>query len=330
MLFFIIWNINGLFLWHRNVFKTSLHWNSLGSLHRPPSQLHPRGCVLEGWCKLCWWPYSSRLDNVQCSKTSVSHETAFVTLATAPIIIPLRLRSWFGHPLYALKMDCEGCEFVLANDILDHNPHFFDFVYQFNIEIHTPKPIMTKDEYSYDLGRMYRLLRRSGLELHDFDEGTCAVWQLRKGYQLTLISSSFPQYPGCQSFLFARNVTYMHWLHGLKKNRNLHRGSATEISKSFDRYWTDLGFWGFPPSGCWSNSHMKECVWEWLISVKRYEWREIFFSFSGFTAVKALLFHITYAQNLIIHRLPSTVQALYKRTEQCTTAPCTPLTTPSR
>lgn len=129
-----------------------------------------------------------------------------------------KLRLWLDHPLYALKMDCEGCEFVLARDILDHEPKFFDYVFQFNIEVHTPKPIMTLNEYSYDLGRLYRLLALSGLQLQQWDEGTCDRWMLRKGYQQLLIDSKFPQYPGCQSFLFARpNVTYTNWLRHLNK-----------------------------------------------------------------------------------------------------------------
>lgn len=129
-----------------------------------------------------------------------------------------KLQKWFGHPLYVLKMDCEGCEYVLADDVLNHNPHFFDYIYQFNIEIHTPNAIMTQDEHTYGLGRLYRILKLSGMLLQDYDEGFCANWQLRRGFQPSLLKTKFPTHPGCQSFLFTRNISYSEFIHKLHRN----------------------------------------------------------------------------------------------------------------
>lgn len=72
------------------------------------------------------------------------------------------LRKWVGHPLYALKMDCEGCEYSLGPDIMKDDIHFFDHVLQFNIEIHLPKMFAQTPEDVHNLGRLFRLIYLSG------------------------------------------------------------------------------------------------------------------------------------------------------------------------
>jgi len=141
-----------------------------------------------------------------------AHSTAHHPADWHTFSVP-ELRAWADHPLYALKMDCEGCEYSLAKDILQSDPRFFDRIFQFNIEVHTPRVYMTKNEHAYDLGRLYRLLNLAGMRLQHADNAYCAQHELRKGFQPLLKNSTFDCYPGCQSFLFARpDVTYATWL----------------------------------------------------------------------------------------------------------------------
>ena len=59
------------------------------------------------------------------------------------------LRRWLGNRnLFALKMDCEGCEYSLADDIITEDIHFFRHVYQFNLEIHVPRILQTRSTAS--------------------------------------------------------------------------------------------------------------------------------------------------------------------------------------
>lgn len=112
------------------------------------------------------------------------------------------LRKWLGHPLYALKMDCEGCEYSLADDILREDPLFFRHVYQLNIEIHIPRSFMSLDSV-YSLGRLYRLLTLANMKLVHVDDGKCGPKDQRGGCQDLIIQAGIPCVPGCRSYLFS-------------------------------------------------------------------------------------------------------------------------------
>ncbi len=120
------------------------------------------------------------------------------------------LSKWYGHPLFALKMDCEGCEYSLAQDILRDEPYFFDNVLQLNIEIHTPVMFATSSQHVYDLGRLFRLIYLSGMSLIHVDGGTCHPNDEAKGCDKAMKDIHFPCLPGCQSYLFSHNVTTWH------------------------------------------------------------------------------------------------------------------------
>lgn len=114
------------------------------------------------------------------------------------------LRKWFGTPLYALKMDCEGCEYALARDIQKDDPDFFEHVLQLNIEFHAPVNFQTSDEHVYAMGRLMRLLKLAGLTLVHVDDGKCGPSDQDKGCRQLYLDSGLTCEFGCRSYLFSR------------------------------------------------------------------------------------------------------------------------------
>lgn len=114
-----------------------------------------------------------------------------------------KIRKQYGHPIYALKMDCEGCEYSLASDILADDPNFFQGILQFNFEIHLPRSFARTDKDVYNLGRLFRLIYDSGMRLVDVDDGACGPQDQKLGCHPLLASVNFPCEPGCRSYLFA-------------------------------------------------------------------------------------------------------------------------------
>lgn len=125
------------------------------------------------------------------------------------ISIP-KYRQEYGHPLYALKMDCEGCEYSLAEDILRDDPNFFLAVLQLNIEIHLPRTFASTDQDVYNMGRLLRLIYLSGMKLIHVDSGQCGPKDQALGCHDLLQRVNFPCDPGCRSFLFTHNYLNLH------------------------------------------------------------------------------------------------------------------------
>lgn len=116
------------------------------------------------------------------------------------------LRKWWGHDLFALKMDCEGCEYALARDVMVDDPHFFSRVTQVSIELHLPRTFMTSSDEVYALGRLYQLMHEAGLVLAHADDGDCGPDDKLTGFQPLLIESNFPTEMACRSFLFVKKT----------------------------------------------------------------------------------------------------------------------------
>lgn len=116
-----------------------------------------------------------------------------------------RIRKEYGHPVFALKMDCEGCEYSLAPDILADDPNFFLSVLQFNFEVHLPRSFASRDEDIYNLGRLFRLIYLSGMRLVHVDGGQCGPADQAQGCHELLNQVGFSCTPGCRSYLFAHN-----------------------------------------------------------------------------------------------------------------------------
>jgi hypothetical protein len=112
------------------------------------------------------------------------------------------------HKLAVLKMDCEGCEYALARDIIIEDPYFFHRVEQFAVEIHVGKFLMTSKEHLQNYGRLLKLLIDAGLELQDASLAPCSPEDENKGCYPGLVENGYPCKFGimCQNLLFARKV----------------------------------------------------------------------------------------------------------------------------
>lgn len=75
-----------------------------------------------------------------------------------------------------LKMDCEGCEYALAGDIMSSNPRFLHNVSQFAVEIHLSPFWVADDDTALELGKLLHLLEEAGLELIEADLSDCGTW----------------------------------------------------------------------------------------------------------------------------------------------------------
>lgn len=88
--------------------------------------------------------------------------------------VPL-MAAAIGHPHYhVLKMDCEGCEFKLAESIHEFGHKFLDTIDQLAIEVHTCHHIMeplAKAEENW--GALVVLLERAGFKLMHYFRTRC-------------------------------------------------------------------------------------------------------------------------------------------------------------
>lgn len=115
--------------------------------------------------------------------------------------------TWTKFPrLSVLKMDCEGCEYSLARDVLLEDPKFFSNVDQLAIELHVSKQWISTHEHLYSLGLLFNLLDDAGLSLQDAQIGGCALHHETMGCMDELVAVGYPCGIGnsCQNLLFAR------------------------------------------------------------------------------------------------------------------------------
>lgn len=127
-------------------------------------------------------------------------------------MFPLRasvpgIRALFDHDrLAVLKMDCEGCEYSLARDILAEDPDFFKRVDNFVVEVHYSKVLMKSKAHLYSYAALIQLLEDAGLELIHFEQSGCGPEHQAQGFlselrSVTLVDSLHYL---CHNYLFAR------------------------------------------------------------------------------------------------------------------------------
>lgn len=130
-----------------------------------------------------------------------------------------KLRFFLGlDHVNIIKMDCEGCEFALARDILREDPTFLYKVDQLSIETHVTKTWMKTKEDLYYFGLHFLLLEEAGFKLewsdifgcakrHE-DEGCIPELEGKYGYPCGYLP--WPGHPkvvigrSCQDFLWKR------------------------------------------------------------------------------------------------------------------------------
>lgn len=129
-----------------------------------------------------------------------------------------KLRYWLGlEHVNIIKMDCEGCEFALARDILREDPTFLFHVDQISIETHVSKAWMTTREHFYYFALHFALLEEAGFRLEWSEIFGCSKRHEVPGCIPELAQYGFPcgydDWPGhpsvvlgysCQDFLWKR------------------------------------------------------------------------------------------------------------------------------
>jgi hypothetical protein len=117
------------------------------------------------------------------------------------------LRRFLGHrQLSALKIDCEGCEYAIAEDVLREDPHFFRHVDQVAIEIHLSRKWAATNAHADNLGRLYDLVTAAGLRVAHATVTGCAPEYEALGCHPAFVAAGFACDPGemCQNVLLAR------------------------------------------------------------------------------------------------------------------------------
>lgn len=117
------------------------------------------------------------------------------------------LMKTYGHvSLAVLKMDCEGCEFVIAEDVERNDPDLFTRVDQFAFEIHLANAFMPTEEHYIALGDLFSLLYKSGHVMMKHDIYGCNVAHEDTGCHPHLLALGYPcgRQQMCQNVLFAK------------------------------------------------------------------------------------------------------------------------------
>lgn len=129
-----------------------------------------------------------------------------------------KLRFWLGvEHIDIVKLDCEGCEFALARDILREDPDFLFHVDQISIETHVTRTWLNTNEELYYFGLQFALLEEAGFRLEWSDIFGCSKRHEVEGCLPDLERFGFPcgydPWPGrpnvvlgrsCQDFLWKR------------------------------------------------------------------------------------------------------------------------------
>lgn len=120
--------------------------------------------------------------------------------------VPLLAKALSVRKLHVLKMDCEGCEYGLAQSVLEHNPCFFHAVDQFAVEIHITKLIAKTHAHLLGLGRLYLILENAGLNLVSAVLGPCNDQHAAAGSLDDFRKYNYPSGNAefCQNLLFAK------------------------------------------------------------------------------------------------------------------------------
>lgn len=126
------------------------------------------------------------------------------------LMSPARLSSLVARhkKISILKMDCEGCEYFLYDDVIREQPDFFTTVDQFAIEIHFSISLgLSSLDRLYSLGQLFNLLERSCMKLEHWSITHCAPEEESSGLldefqQLRFLGANEGH---CHNYLFAHS-----------------------------------------------------------------------------------------------------------------------------
>lgn len=125
-----------------------------------------------------------------------------------------------------LKMDCQGCEYAIASNVLKQDPKFFHKVEQFALRVHVDKRFLSTQEHLHEYNRLLQLIDEAGLQLMDARLEGCGedkewknwrppIWgPARQSHFIQgavhekclpeLLETGYECRLNCQNFLFAR------------------------------------------------------------------------------------------------------------------------------
>lgn len=120
------------------------------------------------------------------------------------------LRRWLKtEHLAVLKIDCEGCEYSLATDVLLEDPEFFHRIDQVAMEVHWSRTWLASKDHMYAMASLFDLLEEAGLQLMSASLTSCGPFTTNAGLLPELqeyMTSLFVDGPKlyCHNYLFAR------------------------------------------------------------------------------------------------------------------------------
>ena len=151
-----------------------------------PSKLHPK----------------VTFHNIAARTMDAAEDAQWDLVTTVP-----GLKKFLGHErVNVLKMDCEGCEYALARDILREDPRFLHSIDQLAIEIHVSRKWLKSEEHAHHLGMLYALAKEAGLRVVETVFGSCHPDDEAPGCHPVLQHAGFPceKEKMCINVLFAR------------------------------------------------------------------------------------------------------------------------------
>lgn len=136
-----------------------------------------------------------------------------LTRSEFPVASPVEMMQRAGwNRVHVLKMDCEGCEYAIANSVLGCEDHsdtpcdreFFFKVDQLALEIHTTKTFAPTRAHAYGLAKLFWLLEEAGLKLIGGFTTHCAPEDEALGCVEEMSKPGFLCIPACKNVLWAR------------------------------------------------------------------------------------------------------------------------------
>ncbi|KAK9826355.1 hypothetical protein WJX81_001516 [Elliptochloris bilobata] len=120
--------------------------------------------------------------------------------------VPLLARALRFERVSALNLDCEGCEYALADDMAAGDSDFFLRVDQLALEVHAALPWARSAAHAAALGRLAAATSAAGLELASAEMTPCAPEHEALGCHQAMVAAGHPCQTGrmCQNLLCAR------------------------------------------------------------------------------------------------------------------------------
>jgi len=170
-------------------FDTDLANNNCKGLALDPTVTHPAKIHNNVWF-------------MAIGATSLASPPASWIVTSVPSL--LKWVQW--DKIDVLKMDCEGCEYAIARDLLLEDPDMFRRVKQFAVEVHVSRTWVSTTEAVINMGKLFYLLEEAGHKLISATFLSCSPVDEAPGCHTMLEDLGYPCQSGkmCHNYLFAR------------------------------------------------------------------------------------------------------------------------------